>query len=258
VNKSEKKAAIKETFYLILKHPVLFLPKLLIAILYGVSTLLTVDYAKQLVALTSVPKSQIVMSDFANLFMFAGVLMIAVIVIYFIDIFFSGLYPILVDQARKGKVSFRKAFHEIKPRLVTLFVSAIITWVIITIVSFLESFLLQALGFDYLGIIVVLVITFAFIFLLYFLYPIIALNKKSIFSSFKETFVSSLENKRTVFVYSLIPFSVSLFKLGIAYFSDQSFFMIVFWLLVLVTAIVYTIHAVVNQVLYSKVTHSEK
>jgi len=256
VNKTKKSLALKETFSLLIKHPILFLPKLFIAILYGFSTLFTVDFAKQMVDLYNTPRSQIVFSDVSNFLFLAGLLMVGIIIIYFIDVFFSGLYPILVDQARKGKVSFRKSMHEIKPKLIILFLSAIITWVLMTIVSFIESVLLSSLGFNYLSIIATLIITFVFIFILYFLYPIIAFNKKGIFGSFKETFSSSLKNKRVVFLYSLIPFSVSIFKIGIAFYSDQTFFLIVFWLLVLLTAVIYTIHAIVNQLLYSKVSQS--
>jgi uncharacterized membrane protein len=249
---------LQEAFSLLLKHPALFLPKILIAVLYGFGILLSTELMKQMLSLYTLPKEQIAFSDLQNWFFLAIGLLLLTIISYFVDLFFSALYPIFVNHALKGKISFLKSINESKPKLVQVFVAGIILWLLITIFSVLETGVILFFNLSTLGFAISMLVTFAFVFVFYFLFPIIVSKKQGVLNNFKETFSSSFSNKKKVFLFSLIPFSVSLIKYGVAFFSDSTSGFILFWGLVLLTGIVYSVHAVVNQLLYLKLQKTKK
>ena len=121
---------LKESIGLLLKNPILFLPKILIALLYGLGALISVYLVQKLILLYGASQGSVDLSDLQNWLYLSIALIVLVVVSYFLDLFFSGLYPLLVNQAIKGKVSFRNAFLESKKGLVSLFVAGIILWVL--------------------------------------------------------------------------------------------------------------------------------
>jgi hypothetical protein len=243
---------------LLLAHPVLFLPKLLLAVLYGVGTLSAAALAKGMFQLYSMPKDQMVFSSISSLLAGLVFLLVLTVVSYFLDLFFSGWYPILVEYARKGKINFFAAFNEVKPKVFSIFVLGSVVFMLIFVVSLVEAGIVFAFNANNFGLVLSLLISFVFIFFFYFLYPVVAFKKQGFSAYFKENFSSILENKKIVFVYSFIPFSVSIIKFGVAFFADSVQAMVLFWGLVLLTAVVYALHAVVNQLLYSKVGQKGK
>ncbi|MFA6064731.1 MAG: hypothetical protein WCW44_06015 [archaeon] len=245
-------STVKEAIFLLIKHPVLFLPKLLIAIIYGISTLISISLVQQMVIIYTTATGQVDFSILQDFFLSAIFLLILTIVSFFVDLLFSGFYPILVNHALKGRISFSKSFAEFKPRIIPLLLSGIVLWLLITIVSVIEAIILLNFNFSELSLAISFIVTFLFIFLFYFLYPIIVFKQKGILANFLDNFQASLSNKKTVFVYSLIPFSVSIIKFAIAFFTSDSAVLIIFWILVVLTAIVYTVHVVVNQLLFIK------
>ncbi|MFA5125551.1 MAG: hypothetical protein WC462_00930 [archaeon] len=246
----DKFSILMKAIFLLKKHPVLFLPKLILAFLYGFGILLSTQLLHKMISFTSILPEEIVLDDLRNFFLLALFLLVLTVFSYFVDLFFSGLYPLLVNQAVKGKISFSKAFFELKPKLVKLFISGVIVFLFISIFSFVEALVLFFLNFSDFGTIVSFIVTFIFIFLLYFLFPIISSKKLGVVSSFRKTIFSSFKNKHIVFLFSLIPFSVSIIKFVLAFFADNTGLLVLFWVLVFLTGIVYTIHAVVNQLLY--------
>jgi len=245
-------STLKEAIFLLLKHPILFLPKLLIAIIYGFSTLLSISLVQQMIVLYATAPEQVALETLQGFFISGVILLALTVVSFFIDLFFSGFYPILVNHALKGKISFRKAFSEFKPAIFPLFISGVLLCILITIISLIESVILINLNFSELSLVLSFMVTFALIFFFYFLYPVIVFKRKGIIANFVENFKESFSNKRTVFFYSLIPFSVSIIKLVVAFFSSDPSVLVIFWVLVVLTAIVYTLHVVVNQLLFIK------
>jgi|GEM_PF-1669443 len=248
-------STLKEAIFLLIKHPVLFLPKLLLAIIYGFCTLLSISLVQQMVVLYTAAPGQVALTDLQSFFSSSILLLVLTVLSFFIDLFFSGFYPILINHALKGKISLSKSFSEFKPKIITLFISGIIIWVLITIVSLIEAFVLVNLNFSELSLIVSFIISFLFIFFFYFIFPIIDFKNKGIFANFMENFKQSLLNKKTVFFYSLIPFSVSIIKFVIAFFSSDPSVLVIFWILTFLTGIVYTVHVVVNQLIFNKTQH---
>ncbi|VVB76537.1 Uncharacterised protein [uncultured archaeon] len=242
---------LKETFGLLHKQPVLFLPKLLIAVLYGFITLYGVSLARDFFPLASDP-ANISISAAQGILVSAGILLISAVFVYFLDLFFSGLYPVLTEQAKRGKVSFRKAFLESKGTIRVLFTAGVIVTVLLMIVSFIESLFSSSFKLDAYSVVLYFVIAFMFIFLFYFLYPVIVFKKKSVLFSFKYSLSGAFSNKRSVFLFSIIPFFASIIKFWLAIFSNSVEMLVIFWILTILTGIIYSIHAVSNQLLYSK------
>ncbi len=254
----DKFSTLREAIVLLIKHPVLFLPKLLIAIIYGYSTLISISLVQQMVILYTTAQGQVDISILQDFFMSAIFLLVLTVISFFVDLIFSGFYPILVNHALKGKINFSKAFGEFKPRIIPLLISGILIWLLITLVSVIEAIILLNFNFSELSLVMSFIVSFLFIFLFYFLYPIITFKHKGIWANFLENFKESLSNKKTVFFYSLIPFSVSIIKFVIAFFSSDSAVLVIFWILTILTAIVYSIHVVVNQLLFLKTQKKNK
>jgi hypothetical protein len=241
---------LKYSLNLLLKNPVLFLPKIVLALLYGFGVLLSADLFLKMVSIIN--DVSLISPVFFQEFIFSSfVLLFFTLINYFLDLFFSGLYPVLVVQAMNGKVSFSQAFKKFKPRIGKVFVSGTILLFLVLVVSFVEAVFLFFFSFSGVGWVISLVISFLFIFLFYFLFPVVVFKKNGIFSSFMETLREAFSNKGKVFWFSFIPFAVSLIKFAMAFFQGNLLYLIVFWLLVLLTAFVYSLHVVVNQVLYS-------
>jgi len=246
---------LNDALGLLQKHPVLFIPKLLIAIFYGITTLVGIDLARKFYPFAATP-ANISLSAAQDIFLAAGILLISTICIYFLDLFFSGLYPVLTEQARKGKISFKKAFLESKNTLRVLFTAGVIVTVLLMIVSFIESLFSSSFSLDAHSALLYFVIAFIFIFLFYFLYPVIIFGKKGVLNSIKNSLSGAFSNKRSVFLFSIIPFLASVIKFWLAIFSNSVEMLAIFWVLTILTGIIYAVHAVSNQLLYSK-TNSE-
>ncbi len=242
---------LNDALGLIHKQPVLLIPKLLIAIFYGITTLYGIGLARNFFPFASNP-ANFSLAAAQDIFIYAGILLISTICIYFLDLFFSGLYPVLTEQAKKGKISFKKAFLESKNTLKVLFTAGVIVTILLMVVSFIESLFSSSFRLDAYSALLYFVIAFIFIFLFYFLYPTIVFKKKSVLSSFKYSLSGAFSNKRSVFLFSIIPFLASVIKFWPAIFSNSVEMLVLFWILTILTGVIYAVHAVSNQLLYSK------
>lgn len=249
---------VVDSLKLLLKKPVLLLPKLVIAVLYGFGTILAVALSKQLFNFQSFTSEQILAYDFSSMLYWVGILFVLAFFTFFIDLIFSGFYPVMVSLFEKNKFSAKSALELFKPKFFPILLSGIIIWVLITGASIIEAIAILYFNLSSTGFMVSFAITFAFIFIFYFLYPKIVFERQGVAKSFAQSFSASMENKRMVFLFSLIPFSVSVIKFALAYFLDSSFvFFLVFWLLVVLTGIIYSLHAVVNQLAYERITKAD-
>ncbi|HPM86158.1 MAG TPA: hypothetical protein PLI99_03600 [archaeon] len=247
------KSILRESILLLLKNPFLFVPKLLIAFFYGVGTLVAVGLVKELFSFSSFSTEQMLSFDFTSFFSIAILLMLFTLFSFFFDLFFNGLYPILVRLALKKKLSFLDGVNLFKPKIFSVFLTGVFLWVLITLVSILESFLVIYYNLSKEGFVLSFLITFLFAFLFYFLYPKIVFENKEIQESFCSSVFDSFKNKKIVFLLSSIPFIVSVLKLILAYFSNDLVFLIIFWVIVILTGVIYSIHSVVNQIAYEKI-----
>ena len=65
----EFKLILSEAVHLLIKNPVLFIPKLLIAFFYGVGTLFAMGLARELYSFTSFTTEQMLSFDFSAFFL---------------------------------------------------------------------------------------------------------------------------------------------------------------------------------------------
>ncbi len=265
INKSKTNLSVSvinsliiDSIKLLFKNPILFLPKILIAFLYGLGALLAVDLSKQLFLFQSLTSDQILNFDFTPFFISLFLLFGLAILTFFIDLFFSGFYPILVSLAEKNKLSFKEGFKLFKPKLFSVLISGVFLWLLITVISIIEAVVILYFNFSDIGVVLSFIITLIFVFVFYFLYPKIIFEDSKLTKIFIDSVLISLKNKKLVFILSLIPFLVSVIKFILAYFSDSTLYLIIFWLLVLLTGLIYSVHAVVNQLSYIKISNSKK
>ena len=171
---------------------------------------------------------------------------------FLIDLFLSGLYPILVNQALKKRVSWTSALFSLKKKLWQTLSSGAIAWAIAGTLSIMASIILLSLNMSKFSWIISFAISFAFIFFSYFLFPTIIFKEAKTIHTLKDTFFKSLKNKKTVFFYSFIPVSISIVKFILAFFVDTTAVLWLFWFIVIFTGIIYSIRAVANQLLYER------
>jgi hypothetical protein len=247
-----------DSISLLVKNPFLFVPKLLIAFLYGIGAFVAVDLSKTMFSFRSLSQEQLLAFDFSSFLISVGLLFALTIFSFFLDLFFSGLYPLMISLVKKNKFSLKESLVLFKPKIVLVLISGIIFWVLITVISLIEAVVILFFNLSYFGLSLSLIIAFIFIFIFYFLYPKIVFEKSNLSNTFVDSFFISLKNKRMVFLLSLIPFSASVLKLILAYFSDSIYALIIFWVLVILTGIIYSAHAVINQLAYeSAIVHKK-
>lgn len=236
----------------------MFLPKLLISFFYGVGTLLAASLAKELFFFATLPTEELVLFDFNSFFGLSLILLSFTLFSFFLDLFFNGLYPIMVSLLIKNNFSFKKSFELVKPKLLPIFLGGLILTFLLFLVSVIESVILFFINFSELTFVISFLFAFGFGFLFYFIYPKLVFEKEPIFKKFFSSVSSSIKNKELVFLLSLVPFSVSVLKFLLAFFAEDFLFLLVFWGLVLLTGVIYSIHAVMNQISYERLLKQNK
>jgi len=252
------KKTVSDSIKLLLKNPILFLPKLIIAFLYGLGTFYAVDLSKSLFSLQSLTYEQMVGFDFNYFFTALFLLLGLTIFTFFVDLLFSGFYPIIISLSEKKKLSLKEALKLFKPKIIRILYIGLILWAIVTIISLIEATIILYFNLSSAGFILSFIITFIFIFAFYFIYPKTVFENLKLTKTFSQSLFNSLSNKKLVFVLSLIPFLVSIIKFIFAYFSDSILFLSIFWVLVVLTGLIYSVHAVVNQLAYERISASKK
>ncbi len=249
---AQKSSVLFFSLSILKKNPLLFLPKVFVAILYGFATLWAANLAQELLSIIQNQNKVLSFAQSQDILSSAALLLLLTLITFFVDLFFSGLYPILVDQAFKGRVSWFKAFFVLKKKLWLIFSSGVVAWIIVGVFSALASAVLFFLNMNEFSWILSFAIGFIFIFFFYFLFPTVIFKESKLTHSIKDTLFESFANKRIVFLYSLIPFSVSVVKFILAFFSSTIEVLWVFWGLVIITGVIYSFHAVASQLLYER------
>ena len=197
----EKSSPLSISLKVLLKNPILFFPKLIVAILYGFGVLWALLMGAKLLPILSEP-SLISTVDISSLIVTAVLVLVISGAAFFIDIIFSGLYPILVGQALSGKkVSFGSAFGIVKKKLWLILYSGVIAWLIVGAASLLLSGVLLFFNLNALSWIISFAVAFGFIFFFYFLFPTIVFKEDSVKSSFRDTVWESFGHGKTVILY---------------------------------------------------------
>ncbi|MEI7960983.1 MAG: hypothetical protein WCI04_01485 [archaeon] len=228
------------------------MPKFVVAILYGFSVFWAIAAAAKIFPILSNP-SLISTIDFSSLIGTAVLVIIVSAVAFFLDIIFSGFYPVLVESALNGKkVSFKLAFLAVKKKLWLILYSGMLAWIIVGVASLLLSGVLIFFNLNEISWVISFAVAFSFIFFFYFLFPTIVYNDDSVKSSFRDAVCESFGHGKIVVLYSLIPFTVSVVKFVVAFFASNNSDILIYWVLVFLTAGIYSIHAVLTQILFER------
>lgn len=125
---------LSRTLNLIIAKPKLFIPKLLLALIWGSLMVYSIELLQSVQQLTKTPA--LLLGEGALSQIFAGLawFTLAFILAFLLDTFINALYPGLVEQYNSGKkISFSLAYRAILPKLGGIFYAIIGS----TIVSFL-------------------------------------------------------------------------------------------------------------------------
>lgn len=245
----------KDSFKLLLKEPKLFLPKTIIAILYGIAIYFQAQILLELTTILATGNPVNYIPRLNELLVIMVILLIYNIFIYVADIFATSLYPTMIKQLETGKVSLREAIKNSKKHFFTMFISSTIPLILLTIITLPFSFIVllnQEMSLI-INIFSVFVIGYVFVMLFYFLYPVVMIGKKNSLKSIKQTIQLSLLHKKKVFLLSSIPFFVTILKTITAFLAEDPAFLFIFIILVLLTGMVYTYHMVINPYFYLKI-----
>lgn len=241
-----------EAMALLRKHPKLFLPKLVVAGLFGIGMLLTARLATMVFGMQNPP-----LSDSLFLLALAFFLLVYTFLVSIFDIIVNAMYPVLLREYREKKqLSFRNAlrFSLSKAKVV-----------VPADFSILLLFVAVALPFNYLALYfrstgntigfagaMLAMVFFAFVFSagFYWIYPVATMENVGFFGALKRAVFLSGKNLKKVSVASVVPFAVSLTNLFLAFFSESPGFLLLFILMRFFTGVVYTYHLVLNPELY--------
>lgn len=254
-SKTDLVTILKTSLILLKKQPKLFLPKTLIAILYGI---LIIFESQLILNFLTIFSSNYTLTQLLDILIFSAILLIFNIIVYFLDTIITATYPALVKQY--PKISFKKAFFDSKKRIILALYWSIIVLLFIFIISTIISviFIITNQNNPIIQLIVSLAIGLVLSFVFYLIFPVIMLENKNLGSSIKETISLSFNNKKKILSLSLIPLIITLLKFGLAINIENIFALILFIILILLTALVHTYSAVTTQTAYFLIKEKKK
>lgn len=251
---------LRDAASLLIKEPKLFIPKIIVSLLYSIimlilGFLLVTHKSLIFLALDSRAASYAQLQELRFLIFSLLLLLFLSLVILIIDIIVSAMYPLLVDDFyKKRKLSLRQAFSAAlndSKRIVPPFF--IIVILLLFPLPFLNSYLIKANSSTHsLAIaLITLIIYFALLVLFYFLYPAVMLNKGPIRKCFSENFVLAKRNIGLVTKASFIPFVASLISITMAFLSAFEPLLITLFLIYrILIAVILTYNSVLSPSIY--------
>jgi len=249
--------AIVNSFNLLKKNPKLFLPKFLIAAVYGIMMLLTMDVMVSLTEFTFMgPPSQAALYA-AEMLPVVSMLFIFSLFALLLDTFINSMYPKMVDDFyKKNKISFTDAVKSAFSRSLIVIPSIFVALLIFMLVSmpfiFWMAFALVSndiVGIILSGILLImaeLVTTIIF----YLIYPVSMLEQKGIFGTLGKSFSLSKSNFKDISQASVFQLLLSLVSLFLAAVADKPEFLLLFIVSRFLTALIATYIIVLNPVMY--------
>ncbi len=247
-------AVFKESFFLLLKQPKLFLPKLLVAALWGLGMIVLATTLVEVISMLSMPVLDI---DIERAYFFQNliiVLIIYLIALAVIDILANAMYPVMIKDFREGgKISFNRALRFALRKFPIVFPAIIIAASAIAIpfgllfLLFIPSGNFIALVFS---IFLFLALAFALTILFYLVYPVAVLEKGNFISALVDSFRIGKSNLKQLSVPSLIPFFLSLISIPLAFFPSNVAALLSFIILRFLVALIATYHMVLNPNVY--------
>ena len=235
-----------DAIILLKRNPKLFLPKIVLAFLYGAIMILTAQFL--MIVAPQLYSWEI--SDPAWLIMYDLTLLILLFLVFFLDIFTNSMYPVMIRQFfRKNPVSLSKASRAVAPNILNIFLSVLILVILLAVpltalslIAFLSNNIFVILVLAAFALLVSLALTIVF----YFFYPVAVLDSVFFFKTFRRSWQMSKGKISKLLVPSLLPFFISISSFALAFFADDLAMLLLFILLRFLIALVQTYHMVLN------------
>ncbi|MAG22312.1 MAG: hypothetical protein CL943_03340 [Candidatus Diapherotrites archaeon] len=248
-------AVLKESFFLLLKEPKLFLPKIIVAFLYGFGMLaiafLSLNTILPFVGGEVDPAMASALS--VQLPIVLGLLVYTILVLA-IDVLVNAMYPVMVRDFKQGsRISFRSALSFASKKFLVIFPAILVADLAVSIPFALLSTILILTGNTFglaISFALFLIVSFVLIVLFYVVYPVSVLKEKNFVSALLGSLKIGSKNMKQLSIPSLIPFSLSLINFGLAFLAENPAFLIAFLMLRFLIALVATYHMVLNPSVY--------
>ncbi|MDD5162935.1 MAG: hypothetical protein PHD95_01880 [Candidatus ainarchaeum sp.] len=247
-----------ESLVLLKSQPKLFLPKIIVAFLFGAALLLTAQLFLKGPLTQALSPNYNFCSELDCVTFIAETLLLLVFIsiIIIIDIFTNAMYPAMVrDFFNKKKISFRSAFGSLKGKKIKIFLSIILIelllWLPFVLLAEVLIFTNNKL-FLYLFIVVFLVIYLALATIFYFAYPVLVIGENFFLKMFSEAFRMSHGKGSKIIVFSFLPFFISILSFLLAFLARDPGFLLLFILVRFLMALLQTYHMVLNPSIFLK------
>ncbi|MDO8626943.1 MAG: hypothetical protein Q7K42_00625 [Candidatus Diapherotrites archaeon] len=223
-----------ESFNALKNNPKLFLPKFLIAFLNSVIMLLFASTSLQVFQAMQLPleQRQELMIALMPALLLGLVLSIASFVL---DILINALYSVAVQELHeKKKFSLQEAFNFSLKKFFVVFPAAFAFLILFSLLSLPFSFaissFLQSNNFELAFVVLLLFMIFVFFAnaLFFMLYPVAVFEKKNFWQVLHRSVELFFKNSKEISVVSLLPFFLSLASWILAFFAENSSFLILF------------------------------
>src|SRR3989344_9702973 len=173
--------SLQEPLTALVKFPKLFVPKIVLAIIWGSLLLVIVDlFNKILLNPTNMETVSFVSSQLPSLIALT-------FIIFLIDVFVNAMYPLMVQDFFENKqvsllssfkIVLQNAFSFLVPIIAAFIISMLLIFPFIFLFSL--SIVLQNTSFIVFSLILALVAIFIVSVIFYFVFPVIVLEKKGI------------------------------------------------------------------------------
>jgi hypothetical protein len=254
------KDSLKDALQAIKENPKLFLPKIVLSLIWGLFLLYLSSLLVEMLSLNLTDSEQV--ASIAPLIL--GKLLwffVFFIAFYLVDVFVNAAYPFLLEQFfEKKPLSLKQAFNYVSRNLLRILSPIIASIVLILAVSFpFALFLSFSLVLkDSVLIVIAGILAIAVVFVLsavfYFVYPISVLEKTGL-SSLTGSFNELKRNPRPVSFAVLITYALTIATVFLAIGIEAIQFagllgLITFFVLRIITALLATYQMVLNPVVY--------
>ncbi len=246
----------RESFIILRKEPKLFIPKLILAFLYGIGMIIIASLALETILPLALQQFDLetarAMVEKLPLVMVLFFYLIALLVV---DVLVNAMYPLMVSDFKQGKkISFRRALGVAATKFTTVFPAVFITEILIAVPFALVStfFILSGNMAALIGaVLAFFALSFVLIVLFYVIYPFSVLNeKKSFIEALTGSFKIGRKNIKELSIPSTVPYFLSLVNFVVAFKANDPTFLIVFVVLRFLIAMLYTYHMILNPNVY--------
>ncbi len=252
--------SLKDSFTALRSEPKLFLPKIVLALLWGILLLLIAEKAVRLFSIRQFPPAQIA-EQASLIFSEVAWLFILFVGMFLADVFVNAAYPYFIERFyRNEKISLISGFAHISRNSLSYLAPIVLSFLvsILALIPFVFLFSFALLSRDLLfialSLAILLAVVFGVSFFFYFVYPIAVIEKKGLLSLFA-SIKSAKKNFCPVSLAVVITMSLSLVTvfLAVSYRDILAVgvsALILFFVLRIVNAMIATYQMVLNPVLY--------